>query len=67
MQGEYEAQKRAIEALVKPQGPATAQDILSELLLDGLPSAERVYKDIEEKILLPKTRLPDHWLPTYQM
>ena len=45
----------------------SAQEILSELQLDGPPSPERIYKEIEEKILLPRSTLPDHWLPTYQM
>lgn len=57
----------AIIELAKGNGSKTAKDILKELRLDGLPSREEVYKDIEESLLLPKTRLPDHWLSTYQM
>lgn len=44
-----------------------AQNILSELGLSGLPPRERVLQDIEQKLLLPKEKLPDHWLPKYQV
>lgn len=41
--------------------------LLEELGLAGIRSKEQIYNDIEERILLPKDRLPDHWLATYQM
>ncbi|OCH88756.1 antiviral helicase [Obba rivulosa] len=44
-----------------------SQEILSDLGLSGLPSRERVLEDIEQKLLLPKEKLPDHWLPKYQV
>ncbi|KAH8119970.1 antiviral helicase [Phellopilus nigrolimitatus] len=62
-----EARHRALCELVRPSGPSTAKEILAELQLDGLRSTEQVYRGIEEKILLPKTKLPDHWLPAYQI
>jgi antiviral helicase SKI2 len=46
---------------------ANGEKLLKELGLAGLPSRERVHREIEEKLLLPQERLPDHWLPTYQM
>ena len=58
---------KAIIDIVNPSGPETAQNILAKLGLDGIPSKEQIYKDIEERLLLPKSRLPDHWLPTYQV
>ena len=44
-----------------------ASPLLSELGLDGFPTPNRVYRDIEESLLLPKERLPDRWLDTYQV
>ena len=61
-----DAKARALDVIVSNDSDS-AQDILSELQLDGPPSPERIYKEIEEKILLPRSTLPDHWLPTYQM
>ncbi|KAH9929726.1 antiviral helicase [Fomitopsis serialis] len=46
---------------------ANAEEILNELGLGGVPEPERVHREIEEKLLLPKDKLPDHWLPTYQI
>ena len=40
---------------------------LEDLGLAGPPSREQILADIEEKMLLPKDRLPSHWLPHYQM
>lgn len=40
--------------------------ILAELGLDGPPSQEQVHREIEEKLLLPKDKFPDHWLSVYQ-
>jgi len=54
-----------IQQIVQPD--EDAQTILSSLGLGGLPSQEQVYSQIEEKLLLPCEKLPDHWLPTYQM
>lgn len=44
-----------------------ADALLRDLGLSGMPSREEVHREIEEKLLLPKERLPDHWLPHYQM
>lgn len=41
--------------------------LLQELGLAGLPSREEVHRQIEEKLLLPQDKFPDHWLPTYQV
>ncbi|KAI0361085.1 antiviral helicase [Trametes cingulata] len=41
--------------------------LLSELGLAALPSREKVHRQIEQDLLLPKESLPDHWLPTYQI
>jgi len=48
-------------------GTPTKQAILEELGLDGLPSAEQLFREIEEEILLPKGKFPEHWLSRYQM
>jgi hypothetical protein len=41
--------------------------LLDRLGFGGAPSPEQVYREIEEKLLLPKDRMPDHWLLSYQM
>jgi len=47
--------------------PGNASKLLEELGHAGLPSREQVHREIEAKLLLPRERIPDHWLPTYQM
>lgn len=44
-----------------------AQKLLAELGLDKIPSREEVHRDIEEKLLLPKTTFPAHWLRHHQV
>jgi hypothetical protein len=46
---------------------SNAEILLEQLGVAGLPSREQVHREIEAKLLLPRERLPDHWLPTYQM
>jgi len=41
--------------------------LLARLGLDSVPSREQINREIEEKLLLPKERLRDDWLPDYQM
>ncbi|KAI0931412.1 hypothetical protein AcV5_005097 [Taiwanofungus camphoratus] len=60
------AKRRVLDQILNPS-PRDADDILNDLGLSGLPSREEVHKAIEEKLLLPKDRLPEHWLPTYQI
>ncbi len=55
-----------VEQILRPKRNH-AEKILNDLGLDGLPSQERVHQEIEEKLLLPKEKLPSHWLPTYQV
>ena len=62
-----EQRHHAILDIVNKPGHDAAQYHLAQLQLDGVPSREQIFKDIEERILLPKRSLPDHWLPTYQM
>ncbi|KAL5534027.1 hypothetical protein ACEPAG_487 [Sanghuangporus baumii] len=61
-----EAKTKALDVILSKESDS-ARDLLSELQLDRLPSPESIYKEIEQKILLPRTTLPDHWLPTYQI
>lgn len=42
------------------------ENILAQLGLDGPPSQEQIHREIEEKLLLPKDKFPDHWLSVYQ-
>ncbi|KAH9897909.1 antiviral helicase [Cubamyces lactineus] len=44
-----------------------ADGLLSDIGLAALPMRDKVHHEIEEKLLLPKATLPDHWLPTYQI
>ena len=47
--------------------PEYADELLANLGLASLPSRDEVHTQIEENLLLPKSHLPDHWLPTYQL
>lgn len=60
------AKQSAFDCILDPS-PSKAEKLLEELGFAGVPSRERVHREIEEKLLLPQDRLPDHWLPTYQM
>ena len=62
-----DTQEKAIAAILDPSCSTNVDELLDELNLNGLPDKKKVYKEIEEKVLLPRTRLPDHWLPAYQM
>ena len=44
-----------------------AEALLAELGLGEMQSKQDIYHEIEKQILVPKTRLPDHWLSAYQM
>jgi len=41
--------------------------ILASLGLDTVPSREQTYREIEERLLLPKETLPEDWLSKYQV
>lgn len=56
-----------ILASLEGEGVLSAEELLERLGLGGLPSRETLFNEIEESLLLPKTRLPDHWLGTYQV
>ena len=55
-----------IDAIIDPR-VENAERVLSEISLLSLPSREQIHSEIEEELLLPKAKLPAHWLPTYQM
>ncbi|PCH34097.1 antiviral helicase [Wolfiporia cocos MD-104 SS10] len=58
--------QRLLEQISQPSS-SHAADLLSSLGLSGLPPREQVHKELEDKLLLPKENLPEHWLPTYQI
>ncbi|EIN14380.1 antiviral helicase [Punctularia strigosozonata HHB-11173 SS5] len=60
------ANEELIEQILHPD-PQYADRLLSDLGFAGVPSREHVHREIEDKLLLPKPRLPDHWLSTYQV
>lgn len=64
---EAEVRREAINHIVNRPGEDVLQDILGGLQLTGTRSKDEIYRDIEQRFLLPKARLPDHWLPTYQV
>ncbi len=65
---EADVRRGAIQNIVnKPAAADALQDILAGLQLTGSRSKDDIYRDIEQRFLLPKARLPDHWLPTYQV
>ncbi|KAI0001768.1 NUC185 domain-containing protein [Russula vinacea] len=41
--------------------------LLASLGLDTVPSREQIYREIEERLLLPKETLPEDWLSKYQV
>jgi len=41
--------------------------LLASLGLDTVPSREQIYREIEERLLLPKETLPEDWLSKYQI
>ena len=61
-----EAQASIIQTIVSPT-PECAAELLESLGIAEPPSRERIHAEIEQKLLLPKQRLPDHWLSKYQM
>ena len=58
--------EKILEDILHPRAER-AQEILENLGLARLPSREEVFDEIEKKLLLPKDKLPAHWLPTYQV
>ncbi|KAG2156698.1 ATP-dependent RNA helicase, partial [Suillus bovinus] len=44
-----------------------ANQILEDLGAAGFPTRDEVHQEIEAKLLLPPDRIPEHWLPTYQI
>ena len=44
-----------------------AHELLQQLGLASLPSREQVHREIEEKLLLPQDKFPEHWLSQYQV
>ncbi|KAG9011591.1 hypothetical protein FRB93_002652 [Tulasnella sp. JGI-2019a] len=48
-------------------GDDTRESILGELGLNGIPSQEALLQEIEEQVLLPKDKVPEHWLSRYQI
>ncbi len=46
----------------------TDNDVLTDESFGlSVKSKEAIYQDVEEQLLIPKDRLPAHWLPSYQM
>lgn len=63
---ESEIRSKCIQQILD-KNPENAAKILKDLGLSGLPSRAQVHHEIEEKLLLPREKLPAHWLPLYQM
>lgn len=63
---DVEMQADLIQKIVSPR-PEYAAGILDSLGLSEPPSRDQIHAEIEERLLLPKQKLPDHWLPKYQM
>jgi len=47
--------------------PEDSLQLLASLGLDTVPSREQTYREIEERLLLPKETLPEDWLSKYQV
>ncbi|EKM61427.1 uncharacterized protein PHACADRAFT_156677 [Phanerochaete carnosa HHB-10118-sp] len=63
---DIDAHEEVLDKLLHPN-KQHAKDLLKELGLAGLPSREQVHREIEEKLLLPQDKFPEHWLPSYQV
>ena len=63
---DVEIQADLIQKTVSPCSDYTA-GLLGSLGLSEPPSRDQIHAEIEERLLLPKQKLPDHWLPKYQM
>ncbi|KAI9462301.1 antiviral helicase [Lactarius psammicola] len=44
-----------------------SRQLLASIGLNAIPSREHTYREIEQRLLLPEERLPDHWLSKYQL
>jgi len=47
--------------------PKDSLQLLAPLGLNTVPSREQTYREIEERLLLPKETLPEDWLSKYQV
>lgn len=54
-----------LEKIINPDYK-NAEELLAELGLNGIPPPEDVLQEIEQKLLLPPHKFPDHWLPYLQ-
>ena len=63
---DVEAQASIIQHIVSPSSECAAE-LLESLAIAEPPSRERIHAEIGERLLLPKQKLPDHWLSKYQM
>ncbi|KZO92822.1 antiviral helicase [Calocera viscosa TUFC12733] len=43
------------------------EELLTELGVGRIPSKDKLHQALEDRLLLPKAKLPDHWLATYQL
>ena len=57
----------AVHLIADPIGPSAAHDLLQKHRLTRPPTKDEIFEEIEKELLLPPSRLPEHWLPTYQM
>lgn len=44
-----------------------SRQLLASIGLNEIPSREQTHRQIEQRLLLPEERLPDHWLSKYQL
>ncbi len=47
--------------------PEDSPQLLASIGLNVIPSREHIYREIEERLLLPEERIPNHWLSKYQV
>ncbi|EJU00146.1 antiviral helicase [Dacryopinax primogenitus] len=45
----------------------TREELLTELGVGRIPSKVKLHQALEDRLLQPKAKLPDHWLATYQL
>jgi len=47
--------------------PEDSPQLLASIGLNVIPSREHICREIEERLLLPEERIPNHWLSKYQV
>ncbi|KAJ7597378.1 antiviral helicase [Mycena floridula] len=62
---DLDTQRELIHNILNPD--RSRAQLLDQLALSGIPSRDEVHRKIEQELLTPQGRLPEHWIKTYQV